>query len=56
MANRWRGVEQATAQLADVSYTTVAKLSIDTGRDCADLHDELVRKVTASRIQCDEIG
>ena len=46
---------RATARLADVSFNTVAKLLIDAGKVCADLHDELVQGVTASRIQCDEI-
>ena len=46
---------RATARLADVSFNTVAKLLIDAGKACADLHDELVQGVTASRIQCDEI-
>ena len=42
-------------RLADVSFNTVAKLLIDAGKVCADLHDELVQGVTASRIQCDEV-
>lgn len=46
---------RATARLADVSFNTVAKLLIDAGKVCADLHDEHVQGVTASRIQCDEI-
>ena len=46
---------RATARLADVSFNTVAKLLIDAGKVCADLHDELVQGVTASRIQCDEV-
>ena len=46
---------RATARLADVSLNTVAKLLVDAGRVCADLHDELVQDVTASRIQCDEV-
>ena len=46
---------RATARLADVSYNTVAKLLVDAGKVCAGLHDELVQKVTASRIQCDEV-
>ncbi len=46
---------RATARLADVSFNTVAKLLIDAGKVCADLHDELVQGVTASCIQCDEI-
>ena len=44
-----------TARLADVSFNTVAKLLIDAGKVCADLHDELVQGVTAARIQCHEI-
>ena len=46
---------RATARLADVSFNTVAKLLIDAGKVCADLHDELVQDVTASRVQCDEV-
>ena len=46
---------RATARLADVSFNTVAKLMIGAGKVCADLHDEQVQGVTASRIQCDEI-
>ena len=46
---------RATARLADVSFNTVAKILIDAGKVCADLHEELVQGVTASRIQCDEI-
>jgi IS1 family transposase len=46
---------RATARLADVSFNTVAKLLIDAGTVCANLHDEHVQGVTASRVQCDEI-
>ena len=46
---------RATARLADVSFNTVAKLLIDAGKVCADLHDELVQGVTASHVQCDEV-
>ena len=46
---------RATARLADVSFNTVAKLLIDAGKVCADLHDELVQGVTACRVQCDEV-
>ena len=46
---------RATARLADVSFNTVAKLLIDAGKVCADLHDELVQGVTSSRVQCDEV-
>ncbi len=46
---------RATARLAEVSFNTVAKLLIDGGKACAELHDELVQGVTANRIQCDEV-
>ena len=46
---------RSTARLADVSFNTVAKLLIDAGNVCADLHDELVQDVTARRVQCDEV-
>jgi IS1 family transposase len=46
---------RAVARLADVSFNTVAKLLIDAGTICAEMHDEMVRDVKASRIQCDEI-
>ena len=46
---------RATARLADVSFNAVAKLLIDAGKVCANLHDELVQGVTASRVQCDEV-
>ncbi len=46
---------RATARLADVSFNTVAKLLINAGKVCADLHDELVQGVTSSRVQCDEV-
>ena len=34
---------RATARLAEVSFNTVAKLLIDGGKACAELHDELVQ-------------
>jgi hypothetical protein len=46
---------RAIARVADVSFNTVAKLLIDAGTVCAETHDELVRDVNASRIECDEI-
>ncbi len=46
---------RAVARIADVSFNTVAKLLIDAGTVCAEMHDEMVRNVKASRIQCDEI-
>ncbi len=46
---------RATARTADVSKTTVNKLLIDAGKACSKFHDEHVRDVNASVIQCDEI-
>ena len=46
---------RAVARVADVSFNSVAKLLIDAGTVCAEMHDELVRDVKATRIQCDEI-
>ena len=45
---------RATAQPAEVSCNTVAKLWVDAGTVCPDLHGELVQDVTASRNQCDQ--
>jgi len=46
---------RAIARVADVSFNTVAKLLIDAGTVCAEMHDELVRDVKSTRIECDEI-
>lgn len=46
---------RSISRVADVSINTVTKLLIDAGETCIRLHDETVRGVTASRIQCDEI-
>lgn len=46
---------RSISRLCDVSINTVAKLLADAGEACLALHDEKVRGVTASRIQCDEI-
>lgn len=46
---------RATSRIADVSKNTVNKLLIDAGEACAKYHDEHVRNVNASVIQCDEI-
>lgn len=46
---------RAVARVADVSFNTVAKALVDAGTVCAQMHDELVRDVSAKRIQCDEI-
>src|SRR3981189_1417145 len=46
---------RATTRIADVSFNAVNKLLIDAGKVCAAYHDEHVRGVKATRIQCDEI-
>src|SRR5215211_5058918 len=46
---------RSISRVADVSINTVSKLLIDAGKTCAAFHDEKVRGVTASRVQCDEI-
>jgi IS1 family transposase len=46
---------RATSRIADVSKNTVTKLLIDAGKACAKYHDQHVRNVKASVIQCDEI-
>lgn len=46
---------RATCRIADVSKNTVNKLLINAGKACSQYHDEHVRDVNASVIQCDEI-
>ena len=46
---------RSISRMADVSINTVTKLLIDAGETCLALHDEAVRDVKASRVQCDEI-
>jgi IS1 family transposase len=46
---------RAVARIVDVSFNTVAKVLVDAGVACAEMHDELVRDVPAKRVQCDEI-
>lgn len=46
---------RATSRIADVSKNTVNKLLIDAGEACSKFHDEYVRNVNASVIECDEI-
>ena len=46
---------RATSRIAKVSINTVTKLMVEAGEACAAYHDEAVRDVTASKIQCDEI-
>jgi IS1 family transposase len=46
---------RSISRVADVSINTVTKLLEDAGETCIAIHDEKVRNVKASRIQCDEI-
>jgi IS1 family transposase len=46
---------RSISRAADVSINTVTKLLEDAGEACLALHDEKVRGVKASRVQCDEI-
>ncbi len=46
---------RSISRVADVSINTVTKLLEQAGEACLALHDETVRNVKASRIQCDEI-
>lgn len=46
---------RSISRIADVSINTVSKLLIEAGEACLAIHDETVRNVKASRIQCDEI-
>jgi hypothetical protein len=46
---------RAISRVCDVSLNTVAKLLEDAGEVSMEMHDELMRNVKATRIQCDEI-
>jgi IS1 family transposase len=46
---------RSISRIADVSINTVSKLLVEAGEACLAIHDEHVRDVKASRIQCDEI-
>jgi IS1 family transposase len=46
---------RAVSRVVDVSFNTVAKALVDAGSVCAEMHDELVRDVKSTRIECDEI-
>jgi len=46
---------RSISRVADVSINTVSKLLIEAGEACLAIHDETVRNVKASRVQCDEI-
>ena len=46
---------RSASRLTRTSINTVKKLLIDAGEACAKFHDETVRGVQPSKIQCDEI-
>jgi IS1 family transposase len=46
---------RSISRVADVSINTVSKLLVQAGEACLAIHEETVRDVKASRIQCDEI-
>ena len=46
---------RSISRVADVSINTVSKLLVEAGEACLAIHDETVRGVKASRVQCDEI-
>lgn len=46
---------RAISRVADVSINTVTKLPVDAWLACARFHDEAVRGVKATRVQCDEL-
>ena len=46
---------RSISRVADVSINTVTKLLVNAGEACLSMHDELVRDVKATRVQCDEI-
>src|SRR3989442_10561383 len=46
---------RATSRIADVSINTVTKLLVEVGSACQNYHDEHVRGLKSTRIECDEI-
>jgi len=46
---------RSISRVADVSINTVSKLLVEAGEAALILHDETVKNVKASRVQCDEI-
>ena len=46
---------RAVSRSEEVSINTVTKLLVNAGESCAKYHDEKVRNVAASKVQCDEI-
>ena len=46
---------RSISRVADVSINTVSKLLVEAGEACLAIHDETVRGMKSSRVQCDEI-
>lgn len=46
---------RAASRISGCSINTVSKLLVDVGRACIQFHNEIVKNVTAKRVQCDEI-
>ena len=46
---------RAVSRSEEVSINTVTKLLVDAGEACAKYHNDTVRNVAASKVQCDEI-
>lgn len=46
---------RAVTRLTGASKNTISKLLVDAGKACAAYHDERVRKISAKRVQVDEI-
>ena len=46
---------RSVSRVVGVSINTVTKLMVDAGRACDEFHNEYVRDVSASLVQCDEI-
>ena len=46
---------RSISRITGVSINTVTKLLVDAGEACAAYHDETVRNVKATRVECDEI-
>jgi IS1 family transposase len=46
---------RSISRVADASINTVSKLLVEAGEACLAIHDDTVRNVKASRIQCDGI-
>src|SRR3979490_3366895 len=46
---------RSVSRITGVSINTVSKLLIDAGLACAAFHDTMVRGITSTAVQCDEI-